>query len=70
MWCVNTFVVFYWLSRKFRLELVENLLFGPVGKGFTSAYLYRTPLDVSEVFLTVLKNLCTVEEFFFTVLGY
>jgi hypothetical protein len=27
------------MSRKFQLELVENLLFGSIGKGFISGYL-------------------------------
>jgi len=58
------------LSRKFRLELIWNLLFVPLEEGFISAYLKRMRLDGSVVFFTVLMYLCTVAEFFSPCYGY
>jgi len=68
MCCVNNFYYFcypcYKVSRKFRLELVQNPVFQFCWNlGFISAYFWKLCLGYPVMFCTVPMYFCTVPEF-------
>jgi len=74
MWCVNICVIillsYYKDIKKVPVRTcLESSFWFHWKVGFISAYLHRPRLDCSVLCLTVHMYVCTVEQFFSTVLG-